>query len=64
MAGLSVGAIYTAQILFPKMEYLPQGNRDTIMNMVIPPPGLSYQERLEIGEYVWDYMVVRGTVCP
>lgn len=44
---LSIGTIYA---LFPKMEYLPQGNQNLIMNILLPPPGLSYQERTDIGE--------------
>ena len=24
---------------FPKMEYLPQGNRNLILSLLIPPPG-------------------------
>lgn len=54
--GLSTGAMFTAYLLLPKMEYLPQGNRDFIMNMLIPPPGLSYEEQLEIGHYTFDYL--------
>lgn len=56
IAALTLGAVFTATVLFPKMEYLPQGNRDLIFNMLIPPPGLSYQERLEIGEHVYNYL--------
>lgn len=37
---------------FPKMEYLPQGNRNLILSILIPPPGLSYEERDSIGEYI------------
>ncbi|MGD9076639.1 MAG: efflux RND transporter permease subunit [Desulfobacteraceae bacterium] len=44
----------TAAILFPKMEYLPQGNRNLVINFLIPPPGLSYEERKEIGEFVFS----------
>ncbi|MFW5836708.1 MAG: efflux RND transporter permease subunit [Desulfovibrionaceae bacterium] len=39
---------------FPKMEYLPQGNRNLILNILIPPPGLSYEERKEIGGYIFE----------
>ncbi len=38
---------------FPKMEYLPQGNRNLILSILIPPPGLSYDERLDIGESIF-----------
>ena len=41
-------------VLFPKMEYLPQGNRNLIFNIMIPPPGLSYNESKEIGESVYE----------
>jgi HAE1 family hydrophobic/amphiphilic exporter-1 len=41
-------------VLFPKMEYLPQGNRNLVINILIPPPGLSYDERVEIGHNLFD----------
>jgi len=53
---LSGSAIAAAYIFFPKMEYLPQGNRALIINIMIPPPGLSYEERLAIGEFVHEYL--------
>jgi len=34
--------------LMPKMEYLPQGNRNLLMNILIPPPGISYSEKRDI----------------
>ncbi|WP_031479862.1 efflux RND transporter permease subunit [Maridesulfovibrio frigidus] len=37
---------------FPKMEYLPQGNRNLVLSILIPPPGLSYEERDSIGEFI------------
>ena len=35
------------------MEYLPQGNRNLVINILIPPPGLSYNESKEIGEQIF-----------
>ncbi|NVJ53294.1 MAG: efflux RND transporter permease subunit [Campylobacteraceae bacterium] len=49
LAVLSVGIIYT---LFPKLDYLPQGNKNLIFNILITPPGLSYQERYDMGAYL------------
>ena len=46
LSSLSVGIIYS---MFPKMDYLPQGNQNFILNILIPPPGLSHQERHDIG---------------
>ncbi|MDC0932834.1 efflux RND transporter permease subunit [Arcobacteraceae bacterium] len=50
---LSFGTIY---LLFPKMDYLPQGNKNLIFNILIPPPGLSYEQRYEMGEYLMKSM--------
>lgn len=51
---LTGGALFTIWALAPKMEYLPQGNRDLIINVLIPPPGLSYEERKQIGEDLFE----------
>ena len=51
---LTVLSVASIKLLFPKMEYLPQGNRNLIINILIPPPGLSYQERVNIGHYIFD----------
>jgi len=47
-------SIYSAILLMPKMEYLPQGNRNLVINILIPPPGLSFAERKAIGEHVYQ----------
>ena len=40
--------------LLPKMEYLPQGSRNLIINILIPPPGLSYEEKEDIGHKLFS----------
>jgi HAE1 family hydrophobic/amphiphilic exporter-1 len=47
-------AIIGAVLLIPKMEYLPQGNRNLVISILIPPPGLSFDERKSIGEYIYQ----------
>ncbi|GAB4388290.1 MAG: efflux RND transporter permease subunit [Thermodesulfovibrionales bacterium] len=47
-------AVLAAYALFPKMEYLPQGNRNLVINIMVPPPGLSYEARKEIGEFLFE----------
>ncbi|WP_428634386.1 efflux RND transporter permease subunit [Sedimenticola sp.] len=42
--------------LIPKAEYLPQGNRNLILNILVPPPGYSEQKRHEIGEYIHNQL--------
>ena len=39
-------------MLFPKLDYLPQGNKNLVFNILIAPPGLSYQERYDMGSYL------------
>jgi HAE1 family hydrophobic/amphiphilic exporter-1 len=47
---LTAASILSAWILIPKMEYLPQGNRNLVISLLIPPPGLSYEENKDIGD--------------
>jgi len=49
LAVFSVSIIF---LLFPKLDYLPQGNKNLIFNILITPPGLSYEERYEMGAYL------------
>jgi HAE1 family hydrophobic/amphiphilic exporter-1 len=51
---LSTLAVVSTVILLPKMEYLPQGNRNLIINLLIPPPGLSFEERNNIGQQIYN----------
>lgn len=53
MVGLSLGMAYA---LFPPKEYLPQGNKNLLLSIFIPPPGLSYEERTEIGDNLFKSM--------
>ncbi|UCG77899.1 MAG: efflux RND transporter permease subunit [Nitrospirota bacterium] len=55
---ITVGALIGAALLitmifFPPREYLPQGNRNFVLTILAPPPGLSVQERMEIGENIF-----------
>ena len=47
-------AVLSVIFLFPKMEYLPQGNRNLIINILVAPPGLSYAERQGIGDQLFS----------
>lgn len=39
VGGLVVGAGVVTYALLPKLEYLPEGNRNLVFGMVMPPPG-------------------------
>jgi len=51
-------SVAATMLLFPKMEYLPQGNRNRIMSILVPPPGLSYKEHREIGDHIYNYVIL------
>ncbi len=51
---LTTISILTVASLFPKLEYLPQGNRNLVFNILIPPPGLSIEEKHEIGYKLFE----------
>ncbi len=40
--------------LRPSAEYLPQGNRNLILNILIPPPGYSIDKYKEIGAFIYE----------
>ncbi|WP_084031795.1 efflux RND transporter permease subunit [Desulfonatronum lacustre] len=54
VSGLTAAAVLIAWLFFPKMDYLPEGNRNLVLNILIPPPGLSYPERVAIGEQIHE----------
>jgi HAE1 family hydrophobic/amphiphilic exporter-1 len=51
----SIVSILGAWMLLPKAEYLPQGNRNLVISILIPPPGLSFDERKAIGEHIYRF---------
>jgi HAE1 family hydrophobic/amphiphilic exporter-1 len=57
VAGLVGFAVIAIWLLFPKMEYLPEGNRNMIQNIFIPPPGLSFEEIETIGHTLFDQVM-------
>lgn len=54
VAVFTIASIAAVLLLIPKAEYLPQGNRNLILNILVPPPGYSEAKRLEIGKYIQD----------
>ena len=41
-----------AWLMWPKVEYLPTGNRNLVFGIVLPPPGYNSNELMELGEIV------------
>ena len=49
IVGLSVWATFA---LLPKVEYLPEGNRNLVFGILLPPPGYNLDELLQMGDVV------------
>ncbi len=48
-----VGAVlYFAYLLIPPVEYLPTGNRNLVIALIMPPPGYNLEELIKLGEEV------------
>ena len=52
VVGLTVLAIGLIFVLFPKAEYLPEGNRNLIIGILLPPPGYNVDEFVKMGETI------------
>jgi len=50
---LTAAALLITVVMIPKAEYLPQGNRNLVLNILIPPPGYSLDKREQIGAYIY-----------
>lgn len=50
----TAASLFTINALRPPAEYLPQGNRNLILNILIPPPGYSVEKYKEIGGKIFD----------
>ena len=54
VTGFTLASMVLVMWLIPKAEYLPQGNRNLILNILVPPPGLSVEKRKEIGHTIYS----------
>jgi HAE1 family hydrophobic/amphiphilic exporter-1 len=51
-ASITVAAVWLSWIMWPKVEYLPSGNRNLVFANILPPPGYSNEQLLELGSDV------------
>jgi hydrophobic/amphiphilic exporter-1 (mainly G- bacteria), HAE1 family len=50
---LLVGAsVIGSYLLWPKVEYLPAGNRNLVFGIVLPPPGYNLENLMQLGQTV------------
>ena len=52
VVGLTAFAIGVSVLLMPKAEYLPSGNRNLIIGIVLPPPGYNTEKFIRLGETI------------
>lgn len=51
-ASITVAAVWLSWLMWPKVEYLPSGNRNLVFANILPPPGYSNEQLLELGSDV------------
>ncbi len=49
---MTAASLFTSYALFPKVEYLPTGNRNLIFGILQPPPGYNIDELMRLGATV------------
>ena len=52
VASVLLAATIGAWVFLPKLEYLPDGNRNLMFGMVLPPPGYNLKTTTEIAERI------------
>jgi len=52
VTGITAVAILGAATFLPKLEYLPEGNRNLVFGVILPPPGYNLDTTLEIAERI------------
>ena len=53
IAGVTAASVLIAYLLMPKMDYLPLGNKNMMESRFSPPPGISYNERKAMGDFIY-----------
>ncbi len=52
VGAIVVVAVVVADVLLPKLEYLPEGNQNFVFGSILPPPGYNLDTMAEIAERV------------
>ncbi len=52
VSAITAGAIWGAVTYLPKLEYLPEGNRNLVFGVILPPPGYNLATTTEIAERI------------
>ncbi|MEC4677820.1 MAG: efflux RND transporter permease subunit [Nitrospirota bacterium] len=52
VVGMTALSVSLAWFLMPKAEYLPEGNRNLVLGILLPPPGYNLDEIQKIGKLI------------
>ncbi len=54
VGGVVAVMVFLTWLLLPPMEYLPTGNRNLLFGVLVPPPGTSIDELVDVGQGFQD----------
>ncbi|MBB4286923.1 efflux RND transporter permease subunit [Roseospira goensis] len=54
VVGVTVAAGAVTWVFLPKLEYLPEGNRNLVFGIILPPPGYNLDTTTAIGQSIED----------
>ena len=63
-AVIVAAAAVATWLLMPKVEYLPEGNRNLVFGILLPPPGYNIDELLRMGDLVEQRLIPYWDVDP
>ncbi|MBU6222731.1 MAG: efflux RND transporter permease subunit [Planctomycetes bacterium] len=63
-AAIVAAAAAATWLLMPKVEYLPEGNRNLVFGILLPPPGYNIDELLRMGDLVEQRLIPYWDVDP
>jgi HAE1 family hydrophobic/amphiphilic exporter-1 len=63
-AAIIAAAAVATWMLMPKVEYLPEGNRNLVFGILLPPPGYNIDELLRMGDLVEERLIPYWDVDP
>jgi HAE1 family hydrophobic/amphiphilic exporter-1 len=58
------GSLIATYAIWPKVEYLPNGNRNLIFASVSLPPGYNFEETQRLGQQVEQYLLPYSSIDP
>jgi hydrophobic/amphiphilic exporter-1 (mainly G- bacteria), HAE1 family len=56
VAALVAASAAGTYLFWPRVEYLPSGNRNLVFAIILPPPGYNLDKMMEIGEFVEEQL--------